>query len=177
MERFRWAARLVFKTSAPCRNVAPVPCLMNNLWSEENEIVNECSNQRCAIRVWSQKKPEHQKRGVNPRQPFDLYGQNKKDVNDFVGIKARECEEQRRDEHAIGEIAAEKKCRDSRANHPYHEIKRQSEGPPGAFETFADEPEKPEREKHPQWTERLRKEDIGDEPPNLASKNQSRIER
>src|SRR3954470_3066946 len=73
-------------------------------------------------------------------------------------------------------MATEKECRDGGANHPYDEIERQSEGTPGAFETFADEPEKPEREKHPQWTERLRKEDVGDEPPDLAAKNQSRIE-
>jgi hypothetical protein len=68
--------------------------LMDNLRSEENEIINECGDERCAIRVRSQKKTEHQKRGVNPRQPFDFYGQNKKDVNDFLGIKAREREEQ-----------------------------------------------------------------------------------
>src|SRR6266853_3428227 len=93
MERFSGAARVGFKTSAPCRNVVPVPCLMNDFRSEENEIVNECSNERCAIRVRSQKESEHQKCGVNPRQPFDFYRQNKKDVNHFIGIKARECEE------------------------------------------------------------------------------------
>src|SRR5213079_1898582 len=93
MERFSGAARVGFKTSAPCRNVMPVPRLMNDLRSEENETVNECGNERCAIRVRSQKESEHQKRGINPRQPFDFYGQNKKDVNDFIGIKTRECEE------------------------------------------------------------------------------------
>src|SRR6266700_247736 len=104
MKRFSGAPRLFFKASAPCRNVAPVPRLMNDLRSEENEIVNECGNERCAIRIRSQKESEHQKRGINPRQPFDFYRQNKKDVNDFLGIEARECEEQRRDEHAVGEI-------------------------------------------------------------------------
>src|SRR4029453_9813361 len=94
MERFSRATRLNFKTSAPCRNVVPVPRLMNDFRSEEDEIINECGNERCAIRVGSQKKSEHQKRGVNPRQPFDFYRQNKKDVDDFVGIKSRECEEQ-----------------------------------------------------------------------------------
>src|SRR6478735_5782693 len=108
MERFSGAARVGFKTLASCRDVVSVPRLMNNLRSKENEIVNKCGYERCAIRIRSQKKTEHQKRGVNPRQPFDFYRQNKKDVNDFLGIKLRECEEQRRDEHAIGEIAAEK---------------------------------------------------------------------
>src|SRR6266536_3224942 len=106
MERFSRAARVGFKTSASCCDILPVPRLMNDLRSEENEIVNECGNERCAIRVRSQKESEHQKRGINPRQPFDFYRQNKKDVNDFLGIEARECAEQRRDEHAIGEIAA-----------------------------------------------------------------------
>src|SRR6476646_11564705 len=119
MERFRGTARVGFKTFASCRDVVPVPRLMNNLRSEENEIVNECGKERGAIGVRSQKKTEHQKRGVNPSQPFDFYRQDKKDVNDFLGIKARECKEQRRDEHAIGEIAAEKERRDGRANHPY----------------------------------------------------------
>src|SRR5215472_5673479 len=110
MERFSCAARLRFETSAPCRNVVAVPRLMNDLGSEENEIVNKCGNERCAIRVRSEKEAEHQKRCVNPRQPFDFYRQNKKDVNDFIGVETRECKEQRRDEHSIGEIAAEKEC-------------------------------------------------------------------
>src|ERR1700756_1027288 len=110
MERLSGAARVCFKTSAPCRNVVPVPRLMNNLRAEEDEIVNERGNEGCSIRVRSQKKSEHQKRGVNPRQPFDFYRQNKKDINDFVGIKSSEGEEQRRDKHAVGKIAAKKEC-------------------------------------------------------------------
>src|SRR5215471_950368 len=94
MERFRCAARVRFETSAPCRNVVPVPRLMNDLGPKENEIVNEGGNERCAIRVRSQKEAEHQERSVNPRQPFNFYRQNKKDVNDFIGIETRECEEQ-----------------------------------------------------------------------------------
>src|SRR6267154_741541 len=86
MERFSGAARVGFKTSAPCRNVVPVPRLMNDLRSEENEIVNECGNERCAIRIRSHKKSEHQKRGVNPCQPFNFYRQNKKDVNDVMSM-------------------------------------------------------------------------------------------
>src|SRR3954471_1769743 len=113
---------------------------MNDLRPKENEIVCERGGHGSTIKIRSKCKPEQQKRGVNPRQPFDFYGQNKKDVNDFLGIKARECEKQRRDKHAIGEIAAEKKCRDGRANHPDDEIERQSKRAPRAFETFADEP-------------------------------------
>src|SRR6266853_6614551 len=90
MERFSGAARVGFKTSAPCRNVVPVPRLMNDLRSEENEIVNECGNERCAIRVRSHKKSEHQKRGVNPCHPFDFYRINRTEVNDFNELKAAE---------------------------------------------------------------------------------------
>ena len=49
MERFSGAARLDFKTFPSCRDVAPVPRLMNDLRSKENEIVNECGKERCAI--------------------------------------------------------------------------------------------------------------------------------
>src|SRR5207248_2424008 len=79
--------------------------------------------------------------------------------------------------HAVRKIATEEKGGDGCADHSYDEIEGEPERSPRAFETFADEPEKPEGEKHPQWTESLRKEDVGDETPNLASKNQSRIER
>ena len=44
MKRFGGAARVDFKTSSPCRNVVPVTRLMNDLRSEENEIVDECSD-------------------------------------------------------------------------------------------------------------------------------------
>ena len=44
MQGFSWAARVDFKTSASCRDVAAMPRLMNNLRSEEIEIVNECSD-------------------------------------------------------------------------------------------------------------------------------------
>src|SRR6476646_1346767 len=94
MKRFSGAARVGFKTFAPCRDVAPMSRLMNNLRSEKNEIVDERSDEPCAIRIRSQKKTEHQKRSVNPCQPFDFYRQNKKDVNDFLGIKAHERKEQ-----------------------------------------------------------------------------------
>src|SRR3954468_24646594 len=42
MEGFSWAARVDFKTSASCRDVAAVSRLMNDLRSKENEIINEC---------------------------------------------------------------------------------------------------------------------------------------
>ena len=44
MEGFSWAARVDFKTSASCRDVAAMARLMNNLRSKENEIINECSD-------------------------------------------------------------------------------------------------------------------------------------
>ena len=44
MEGLSRAARVDFKTSASCRDIPAMPGLMNNLWSEENEIVDECSD-------------------------------------------------------------------------------------------------------------------------------------
>src|SRR5215467_9901949 len=126
---------------------------MNNLRPKENEIIGECGDERRAIGIRPKGKPEQQESGVNPRQPFDFYGQNKKNVDDFVRIKSRECEEQGCDQHSVRKIATEEKGGDSCADHPYDEIEREPERAPCAFETFADKPEKPEGEKHPQWTE------------------------
>ena len=56
--------------------------------------------------------------------------QNKQDVDDFVGIKSGKREKQRRDQHSIGEAAAEEKRRDRGAHHPDEEIKREAERPP-----------------------------------------------
>src|SRR5215831_3874581 len=150
---------------------------MNNFRPEKDEIIRESRNKRSAIRIRIQHKSNQQKRGENPGEPFDFYRQNKKDVDDFVGIKSRKREEQRCDKHTIGKIAAEKECGDGGANHSDNEIQREPKRSPRSFEAFADKPEKPEREKHPQRTECLRKEDVGDETPNLAPTNQNRIER
>src|SRR5436190_24073737 len=119
MQRFSCAARLRFEAFSPCRNIMPVPRLMNNLRSEEDEIVRECGNERGTVGVRSNGKPEQQKCGVNPRQPFNFYRQNKKDVDDFVGIKSRERKEEGGNQHAVGEIAAEEKRRDGRPNNSY----------------------------------------------------------
>jgi hypothetical protein len=126
-----------------------MPRVVNDFRSKKDEVVRECGDQRGAIRIWSHHKSEKQKRRKNPRKPLDLNWQNKKDVDDLVWIKSRKCKKQRRDEHAVGKIPAEKECGDGGADHPYEEIECESERPPGAFKTFADKPQKPERQHHP----------------------------
>src|SRR6266481_473786 len=79
------------------------------------------------------------------------------------------------DQHAVGKIAAEEKCCNRCADHPDEEIKCKPEGAPRAFETFADEPEKPEGQHNPK-AERLRNKDVSDQPPDLAVANACRIE-
>src|SRR6202035_1941139 len=101
VQRLICAARMVFKTFPPCRNLMAMSRLVNNLRAKKDEIVGESSDQRSAIRIRVQHKSTHQKRGENPGKPLDFDWQNKKDVDDLVGIKTRECEEQGRDEHAI----------------------------------------------------------------------------
>ena len=61
------------------------------------------------------------------------------------------------------------------ADHSDNEIKREAERTPGAFETFADKPQKPERQHDPK-AERLRYEDVSDEPPHFTVANPRRIE-
>ena len=75
--------------------------LVNDLRAEEDEIISESSNERGAIRIRVQDKSNQQKRSENPGKPLNFDGQNEKDVDDLVGIKPREGEEQRGDEHAV----------------------------------------------------------------------------
>src|SRR5215469_2673370 len=145
MQCVSYAPRLCFKTSASRRNVVTMPRLMNDFRPEEDEIVRECSNERSPIGVRPENKSGQQKSGKNPRKPFDLNRQNKKDVDDFVWIKVSEGEKERRDQHAVGKIAAEKERGESCADHSKDEIQREPERTPGAFKTFPDKPEKPER--------------------------------
>src|SRR5262249_38805439 len=149
-------------------------CLTNNFRAEKYEIIRERCDERRAVRIRVQNESQQQERGENPREPFDFYRQNKKDVNDLVGIKSCECEEQRRDQHAIRKIAAEEKRRDRCADHSDDKIKCKPESAPRAFETFADEPEKPQGQDDPK-TERLRNEDISDQPPDFPVPNARRI--
>src|SRR5438094_10186245 len=84
MESFSRAARVGFKTSAPRRNVVPVPRLMNGLRSEADEVGNESGSQCCSIGICTRKQSEHQKRCVNPRQSSHCDRQNKKSVDNVV---------------------------------------------------------------------------------------------
>src|SRR5215469_15601518 len=146
MERVTCARRLGFKTSASRRNLLTMPRLMNDFRPEEDEIVRERGNECSAIGVRPENKSGQQKSGKNPRQPFDLNRQNKKDIDDFVWIKVSEGEKQRRDQHAVGKIATEKERGEGCADHSKDEIQCKPERTPGAFKTFADKPEKPERQ-------------------------------
>jgi aminomethyltransferase len=150
-------------------------CLTNNLRAEKDEIIRESGNERSAVGIRVQDKSEQQKRGENPGKPLDFNGQNKKDVDDFVGVESRKSEEQRCDQHAVGKIAAEEKCGDRCANHADEEIKCEPERAPRAFETFADEPQEPEGQHDPK-TERLRNKYVSNQPPNFAVTNARRVE-
>src|SRR5205823_9985104 len=112
-----------FKTFSPCRNLMAMSRLINDLRAKENEIIYESGNERGAIRIRVQNKSNQQKRSKNPGKPFDFDGQNKKDVDDLVGIKSRKCEEQRCDQHPVRKFRSErseerrvgKECRSRRS--------------------------------------------------------------
>src|SRR5207244_4000194 len=163
------------KTPAPRRDLLAMPRLMNNLRTEKDEIIREGGNERSAVRIRVQDKSKQQKRGEDPGEPFDFYRQNEQNINDLVRVELRKGEEQRCDQHTVGKIAAEEKRSDRCADHSDEEIKRKPEGAPRAFETLADEPQKPESQHDPK-AKRLRNEDVSDQPPDFAVANARRIE-
>src|SRR5215469_6324991 len=164
-----------FKTSSPRRDFMAMPRLVNHFRTEEDKVIGKSGDERRAIRIGVHDKSEQQKRSENPGEPLNFDGQNKKDVDDLVGIKSGEGEEQRRDQHAVGKIAAEEKRSHRCADHPHDEIKGEPERAPCTFETFAEKPKKPEHQHDPK-AECLRNKDVGDESPNFAVANARRIE-
>src|SRR2546423_6778411 len=112
-----------FESLSPRGNFTAMCCLMKDFGAKENKVVRESGNQRSAVGIRVQDEPEQQKRGEDPREPLDLYGQNEKNVNDLVGIKSGKGEKQRRDQHAVGKIGAEEKCGDRCPDHADEEIK------------------------------------------------------
>ena len=60
---------------------------------EKDQVIGEGRNEGNAIRIRIHKESEQQKRARDPREPFDPDRQNKKDVNDFLGIKMGKGEE------------------------------------------------------------------------------------
>ena len=156
--------------------------LINDLRAKENEIIYESGNERGAIRIRVQNKSNQQKRSKNPGKPFDFDGQNKKDVDDLVGIKSCKCEEQRCDQHPVRKFRSEEECGDGCANHSDKKIKRQLERAPRSFEALANKPEKPEGQNDP---ERLKgagrayaawNENVRDQPPDFPVVNTHGIE-
>src|ERR1051326_3673620 len=152
-----------------------MPRLVNDLRAKEHKIIGETKNEGNAIRVRPYNKSEQQKRRENPGKPFDFRRQNKKDVDDLLGIKSRERKEQRCDKHATGKIAAEEERRDRCPDHPDNEIKGEPERAPCALEPFANKPQEPE-DQHDPKAECLRDKDVGEQPPDLALANAGRIE-
>ena len=87
-----------------------------------------------------------------------------------------EGEEERGEEHLAGKLTVGENSGDRCPDHPNQKIKRHTKRAPGALETVADEPQKPERDGDPQRVSRPRNENVGDEPPNFTGANARDIE-
>ena len=127
-----------------------MPGFVNNFRAEKDQIIGKRGHKRHPIRHPIDNEPKKQKRAHDPRQPLDLHRQDKKDVDDFFGIKPGEGEKQRHDQHAVRKSRAEEKCRGRRADHADKKIKREPERAPRALEAFANEPKEPEGKDDPQ---------------------------
>src|ERR1700730_3099506 len=141
--------------------------IMNNFRPEKDQVITHRCDNSHAVGVRTYDKAEEQKSCIHPGEPFDLYRQNKKQVDDDVGIETGEGKEQRRNQHAIGKIAAEEKRGHGRPDHSNQEIEREPKRAPGAFEAVADEPEEPKKKNDPP-AEGLRNKNVSDQPPDLA---------
>src|SRR6266496_88480 len=164
-----------FKTPASARHFRAIAGFANNFRAEEDQIIGKRGHKRHPIRRPINDEPKKQKRAHDPRQPFDLHRQNKKDVDDFFGIKAGKSEKQRHNQHAVGKFCAEEKRRGRRADHADKKIEGKPERAPCSLKAFANKPKKPEGENDPK-TEGLRKKNIGNQPPDFAMENTRRIE-
>src|SRR6202030_4073482 len=173
---FGLAAGLDLETSAPRRNLLAVSCFMKDFAAEKDQIIAQGRHQCHAIGICLDEKTVEQKCRHHPGDPLDLYGQNKKYVDNHIRIKARERVKERRDQHAVGEISTEEKRGGCGADHPDKKIKSQSKRTPRSFEAVADKPKKPQNENDPQKAERLRDKNVSDESPDLAVANTRRIE-
>src|SRR5947208_12004480 len=152
-----------------------MPGFVNNFRAEEDQIIGKCGHKRHAIRRPVDDEAKKQKRAHDPRQPLDLHRQNKKDVDDFVGIEPGEGEKQRHDQHAVRKFRAEEKCGGRRADDADKKIESEPEGAPRALKTFADKPKKPEGKDDPE-TEGLWEKNVSYQPPNFAMEDTRRIE-
>src|SRR5438046_9547676 len=99
-----------FKTFSPCRNLMAMSRLINDLRAKENEIICESGNERGAIRIRVQNKSNQQKCSKKPGKPFDFNAQNKKYIDDMIGTKACNCEEQRCDQHPARYTRSAENC-------------------------------------------------------------------
>ena len=80
--------------------------------------------------------------------------------------------------HLAGKLAIEENSGDRRSDHPDQKIEREPKWSPGALETVANEPEKPERDddQTARMTADPRNKNVGDQPPDFTCANARDIE-
>jgi hypothetical protein len=177
MKRFFFAPGLDFETFPPSGHFFAMSHLLDHLRPEEDEIITERSDQGHSIGVRLGDKSKDKESGVGPRDPFDLQGQDKENVNDFFRIEVGEGEEERREKHLVRKLTIGKESGHGGADHSNQKIKGKTKRTPGPLETVADEPEKPESDENQERVRHLGDENVGDESPDFSGANPRDVER
>jgi hypothetical protein len=175
VERFGFAARLTLESLSPSDDLLPLSQMANHSRPKEDEIIAQGHNERHAVGIRLRREAEQKKTRVDPGDPLDLQRQDEKDVNDLLRIEVCEGEEECGEKHLAGKLTIGENGGRRCSDHSNKKIQRETERTPGALETVADEPQKPERHDDQEKMARLWNEDVGDKPPDFASANPSDI--
>src|SRR4051812_13718808 len=177
VQRLIITARLDLETLPSAGDFLSLAESLNRFGPEENEIIAQGGNQGEAIGIGLGDEGEKKKGGVNPRQPLDLYRQNKEEVDHVVGIEVGEGKEDRREQHLVRELAAGNERGCGRTDHPDQKIQGQAEGAPGLLELASNIPKEPDGHQDEKRMRHLGNEDVGDEPPDFSGANPADVER
>src|SRR5436189_2250342 len=99
VERLGFASRTARVALSSLRDFAAVPSIVNNFWTEKDQIIGHGSYQRHAIRHWPNDKFAEEDGRRRPCDPLDFRRQDKKQVNHLIGIEPGESKEQRSEQH------------------------------------------------------------------------------
>src|SRR5438270_147639 len=155
---------------------------MKNVAPEKNQIIGEGDDQRASELHRGEHKLPAENGGITPGHPFDLERQNVGEIDDRLGKEPGEGKEDRRDQHDVRKLRAEKECCDGGAEHADEKIEIQSKRTPRLLESITDPDQKKnvKRRVEPvrRWNQaaQLRNKNISNQSPDFAVADRFRIE-
>jgi hypothetical protein len=173
---FVFTPGLNFETMAPNGHLLTLPEMADNSGAKENEIIAQGYDEGQPVGIRLGCKTKEKEARISPSDPFYLQWQDEKKINNLLGIKMSEGEEERSEKHLTRELTIGENSREGCSDHSNEKIEGETERAPGALETIADEPQKPEGNSDQQRISRPRNEEVGDEPPDFARANPADIE-